>query len=335
MDEDGIIQRYFAPLSASVAGAFGLMDDAATLACPPGQECVVTTDTLIAGVHFLPGDPADDIAAKALGVNLSDLAAKGGDPLVYTLSLALPADVSPRWLERFAAGLSQMQTAHGIALTGGDTTRSPGPLMISITAIGAVPAGKMVRRSGAQPGDRLFVTGTIGDSALGLRLRRGDPDCADWPLDHQARAHLLARYARPRPRTGLAAALRAHAHAAMDISDGLILDAMRLCRASGVRAIIRADKVPLSPAAASLAIAPEWLEVMLTGGDDYELLIAAPPEAADALADASARTGTQGLTAIGEVAEAPAHATRDTPVTILGADGAPLRFARPGYAHFG
>lgn len=335
MDEDGIIQSYFAPLTAGFAGAFGLMDDAAVLSCPQDRECVITTDTLIAAVHFLADDAADDVAAKALGVNLSDLAAKGADPLVYTLSLALPADVTPDWLERFAAGLAQMQTAHGIALTGGDTTRSPGPLMISITAIGTVPAGRMVRRSGAQPGDRLFVTGTIGDSALGLRLRTNDPDCANWPLDAEARAHLLGRYARPRPRIGLAGALREHAHAAMDISDGLLLDATRLCRASGVIATIRADKVPLSPAASILFDDPKWLEVMLTGGDDYELLIAARPEAAEALADAARRAGTQGLTAIGKITEAPADATPDTLVTILGADGAPLHFARPGYTHFG
>lgn len=335
MDEDGIIQSYFAPLAACAAGAFGLMDDAAVLSCPQDHECVITTDTLIAGVHFLPDDAADDIAAKALGVNLSDLAAKGADPLVYTLSLALPADVTPGWLERFAAGLSQMQTIHGIALTGGDTTRSPGPLMISITAIGTVPAGRMVRRAGAQPGDRLFVTGTIGDSSLGLRLRTNDPDCANWPLDAEARAHLLRRYARPCPRTGLAATLRAHAHAAMDISDGLLIDAIRLCRASGVIATIRAQRVPLSPAAAVLSCDPEWLEIMLTGGDDYELLIAAPQEASEALAKAAAQSGTECLTAIGEITEAPTDATPDSLVTILGADGAPLHFARPGYTHFG
>jgi len=335
MDEDGIIQSYFAPLTAGVPGAFGLMDDAAVLSCPQGRECVITTDTLIAAVHFLADDAADDIAAKALGVNLSDLAAKGADPLVYTLSLALPADVTPDWLERFAAGLAHMQTAYGIALTGGDTTRSPGPLMISITAIGTVPSGRMVRRSGAQPGDQLFVTGTIGDAALGLRLRTNDPDCVNWPLDADARAYLLRRYARPRPRTGLAAALREHAHAAMDISDGLILDATRLCRASGVSATIRAEKVPLSPAASILFDDPKWLEVMLTGGDDYELLIAAPKRAAEALADAAWRADTQGLKAIGEITEVPADAAPDTLVTILGADGAPLHFARPGYTHFG
>lgn len=335
MDEDGIIQSYFAPLAAGAAGAFGLSDDAATLACPPGHECVVTTDTLIADVHFLPDDAAGDIAAKALGVNLSDLAAKGADPLVYTLSLALPAEVSPEWLERFATGLAEMQAAHGIALTGGDTTRSPGPLTISITAIGTVPTGRMVRRKGAQPGDRLYVTGTIGSAALGLKLRTGDPDCANWPLDPEARAHLLARYARPRPRTGFAAALREHAHAAMDISDGLVLDTVRLCRASGVSATIRAEKVPLSPAAKKLASHPNWLEVMLTGGDDYELLVAAPPDAADALAAAALQARTDGLTAIGEITAAPMDAPPDSPVTVIGATGAPLRFSRPGYTHFG
>ena len=227
-----------------------------------------------------------------------------------------------------------MQTAYGIALTGGDTTRSPGPLMISITAIGTVPAGQMLRRAGAQPGDRLFVTGTIGDAALGLRLRTDDPDCTNWFLGNEARAHLLARYARPRPRTGMADALRAHAHAAMDISDGLILDATRLCRASGVRATIHADKVPLSPAAAALSGEPKWLELIFTGGDDYELLIAATPEAADALAEAAAQAGAEGLTDIGEVAAAPADTPSDPRVTVIGTDGTPVHFAHSGYTHF-
>ncbi len=334
MDEDGIIQKYFAPLTAGAPGALNLNDDAATLTCPQGRDLVVTADTLIAGVHFLPDDAPSDIAAKALGVNLSDLAAKGADPSVYTLSIALPAEVSPAWLESFADGLAEMQVAYGITLTGGDTTRSPGPLIISITAIGTVPAEQMVRRTGAQPGDRLFVTGTIGDAALGLRLRRDAPSGLNRPLSNEAREHLLRRYARPSPRTGMAAALRAHAHAAMDISDGLILDATRLCRASGLHATIHADKVPLSPAAVALSGEPKLLELILTGGDDYELLIAAPPEAFDALAEAAAQVGAEGLTDIGEVAATPATTTAEPRVTVIGPDGAPLHFAHPGYTHF-
>jgi len=335
MNEDDIIQRYFAPLAAGAPGAYALLDDAAALACPADSELAITTDTLIGGVHFFADDAADDIAAKALGVNLSDLAAKAADPLVYTLSLALPKDVTSDWLGSFAAGLAQMQGEHNIALTGGDTTRSPGPLMISITAIGTVPAGQMVRRAGAQPGDLLYVTGTLGDSALGLRLRSGDKACHDWSLDAEGRSYLLARYARPRPRTGFAAALRAHAHAALDISDGLILDATRLCRASGVTATIHNDRVPLSTASRPLAADPQWLEVILTGGDDYELLIAAPPETTDALARAAAHAGTKGFTNVGEITATSSGDTLATPVTVLDASGAPIRVDRPGYSHFG
>lgn len=330
MNEDEIIRTYFAPLTTHAPGALDLTDDAASLACPPGSEFVVTADSLIAGVHFLPDDRPEDIAVKALAVNLSDLAAKGADPLVYTLSIALPEGVSPDWLAGFADGLAGLQRDHGIALLGGDTTRSPGPLMISITAMGTVPVGSMVRRRGAKPGDLLCVTGTVGDAALGLRLRLGDTATAEWPVGREARAFLIRRYLRPCPRTTLAAGLREHASAALDISDGLVLDATRLCRASGVTALIEADKVPVSQAAAPLAADESWRNMMLTGGDDYELLIAVAPGSLDALSSAAS---TAGLTVIGKLEEKPAAAASKS-VTIVDGQGRPLHFEQTGYTHF-
>ncbi|MFP4537211.1 MAG: thiamine-phosphate kinase [Dichotomicrobium sp.] len=331
MDEDGIIQTYFAPLAAGAEGAFDLTDDAAAIACPNGAELVVTTDALISGIHFLPDDPPADIAAKALGVNLSDLAGKGAEPLAYTLSLSLPDPVSETWLAGFRDGLAAVQDAHGIHLVGGDTTRSPDATMLSITAFGTVPAGRMVRRSTARPGDLLYVTGTIGDAALGLLLVTEDPRGTRWNLDPEAHAFLVSRYRRPAPRTGMASALRGHVSAALDVSDGLLIDTVRLCHASNVTATIRADKVPLSRAARScLAADPDALETILTGGDDYELLLAVPAEKAEAFARAAGAAGTS-LHHIGELA-GPASSL--PPVTVLDPDGTPLHFHRPGYTHF-
>ena len=200
--EDDLIARYFAPL-AGPAG-LGLKDDAALLTPPPGRDLVLTTDALVAGVHFFADDPAGAIARKALRVNLSDLAAKGAAPLGFLLSLALPAGWTADWLEDFARGLGEDARAYDCPLLGGDTVKTPGPLTLSITALGSAPTGGMVARTGVRPGDRLYVSGTIGDAALGLRLRLGQ-----GPLLSEARRlHLLDRYLLPRPRLALAPAMR-------------------------------------------------------------------------------------------------------------------------------
>lgn len=280
-DEDGLIARFLAPLAVH-PGADRLTDDAATLAPAPGAELVLTVDALAAGIHFFPDDPPALIAAKALRVNLSDLAAKGARPLGYLLVLSLPGDWTADWLEGFVAGLAADQAAFGLSLLGGDTIRSPDRLQLSITAVGEVPVGQAVRRKGARAGDRLFVTGSIGDAALGLLLRTEPARAAGWELPPEAAAHLADRYLLPRPRLAAAEAVRTFAHAAMDISDGLVGDLERMCRASGVSAEIDAAAVPLSPAAAAvIARDPAALTTVLTGGDDYELLVAVPPEAAD------------------------------------------------------
>jgi thiamine-monophosphate kinase len=324
--EDRLIARYFAPL-ARHPGAFGLTDDAAVLTPPDGSDLVLTNDTIIAGVHFFADDPADTVTRKALRVNLSDLAAKGAEPAGFLLSLALPPDVPEQWLAAFAQGLQADADRYRCPLLGGDTVRTPGPAVISITAFGLVPRGAMVLRSGAKAGAAVLLTGTIGDAALGLRLRR-DPDAAKrWSLDHPMRQHLLARYLVPEPRNVIADAVRNAASAAMDVSDGLAGDLAKLCRVSGVAAEIEVGRVPLSAAARkAVAAEPALLEAILTGGDDYEIVCTAPRDKVAAFRAACSGAGVT-LTDIGRVAAG--EGTR-----FLTPDGAALTFAHASFSHF-
>jgi thiamine-monophosphate kinase len=320
--EFGRIAQFFRPLAAGFPGALGLADDAAIIEVLRGEELVVTTDAIVAGVHFLPSDPPEDVARKALRVNLSDLAAKGARPLAYTLALALSPDITDDWVARFAAGLADDQAGYGIALAGGDSVSTPGPIWASITAMGLVARGRMVRRSGAKPGDAVFVTGTIGDAALGLAAATGVLDISD-----DDRAALVARYRLPLPRSALAPALCRWAHAAIDVSDGLAADFAHLCRASCVDGTIKAGLVPLSGAARRvLAGDSNRLRDILGGGDDYEILFTAPTESARPLAEAAAAAGVA-LTEIGTIEAGPGRAV------LTGTDGCPLILARPGWSH--
>src|SRR5450432_4788187 len=265
--EDSLISRYFRPL-ATDPGAFGLGDDAAILKAA-GDDIVVTTDAIVEGVHFLSGDPSDTIARKALRVNLSDLAAKGATPAGFVLTLAL-RDADDAWLTAFARGLGSDAGLFGCPLLGGDTVSTPGPGMISITAFGRVPQGRMVHRSGAKPGDRVIVTGTIGDAALGLDVLKHGPLTVALGDDAAARDMLISRYRVPQPKTALAKAVRDHASAAMDVSDGLAGDLAKLCAASAVSAVIDIQSIPLSAAAATLlARSTVGIEMLVSGGDDY------------------------------------------------------------------
>jgi thiamine-monophosphate kinase len=323
--EERLIARYFRPL-ATHPGAFGLADDAAILTPPPDCDLVLTTDGVIAGVHFFPDDRPDTIGCKALRINLSDLAAKGAKPLGFLLSAALPAGIEDRWLAGFVAGLGADAERYQCPLLGGDTDRTPGPLSISIAAFGGVPQGKMVRRSTAKAGDRVVVTGTIGDAALGVLLRR-DTGLADrLRLPESMRSHLRDRYLLPQPRSALAEAVVQHASAAMDVSDGLAGDLAKLCRASGVAAEIDVARVPLSDAArAALAADPALIETVLSGGDDYEILLTLSPEQLAPFGDAAERAGVP-VNEIGRVlAGGGAHFMRG---------GEELKFERPSFSHF-
>jgi thiamine-monophosphate kinase len=321
--EDALIARYFRPV-ATDPGAFGLGDDAAILK-EVGQDIVVTTDAIVEGVHFLPDDPPDTVARKALRVNLSDLAAKGAEPAGFVLTLALRA-TDDDWLTAFARGLGSDANLFGCPLLGGDTVSTPGPLMISITAFGRVPVGRMVHRSGAKPGDRIVVTGTIGDAALGLDILKGGAAAA--VLADDAAAMLVGRYRVPQPRNALAQAVRDHASAAMDVSDGLAGDLAKLCAASGVSAIIDAPSIPLSaPAATLLARGAVGIPAIVSGGDDYEILGAVPENRFEAFAEAAVRAAVP-VASIGTVIAGTLVPK------ILDGQGREIPLPRLSYSHF-
>ncbi len=286
-DEFGQIARLFRPLTQGVAEAFDLLDDAAAIPSRPGYDLVITKDALVEGVHFLPWEGPDLIARKLLRVNLSDLAAKGAEPYGYFLAVAWSPGFD--WPQRlaFAEGLKVDGEAYGIVLLGGDTVSTPGPLTLCVTMLGWVPAGRMVRRGGARLGDLVLVSGTIGDGGLGLMAARGetaDPDGA-----------MARRYRLPEPRLELRDRLRAHAHAAADVSDGLIADAGHIAQASGLGLRLDLDRLPLSPGAAGWlagqADRAEGLRRLASFGDDYEIVCTAAPEVAAGL----------GLTVVGEI----------------------------------
>jgi thiamine-monophosphate kinase len=323
--EERLIAEYFRPL-ATHPGALGLGDDAAVLTPPPGCDLVLTTDGVIAGVHFFPDDPPNTIGRKVLRMNLSDLAAKGAKPVGFLMSVALPAGVEENWLAAFATGVGEDAKRYGCPLFGGDTDCTPGPISVSVAAFGSVPQGKMVRRSTAKPGDCIVVTGTIGDAALGLLLRR-DPAQADrLRLDEAARVYLQKRYLSPEPRNELADAVLHNASAAMDVSDGLAGDLAKLCRASSVAAEIDVAHVPLSDAArAAVSVDPALLVTALSGGDDYEVVLTLSPEKLAAF-HAAARAAGVAAAEIGRVTVGEG--------TCFLRDGSPLRLARSSYSHF-
>ena len=321
--EFDLILRYFAPLSTAEAGAYALLDDAASLAVSPGHELVITKDMMAAGGHFFSHDPPQTLGRKILRANLSDLAAMGATPRAYAMGLALPGDLAPGWLEDFAAGLAEDQAQFGVTLIGGDTIRAPDTLTLSLTAFGEILAGSALRRSGARPGDGIYVSGTIGDAALGLLV-------AKEQLNEIATADkeaLLARYRLPEPRTELGTRLIGVASAAIDISDGLVADLGHVCAASEVGARIEANSIPLSGAAeAACRTTTNLFTNVLTGGDDYELLVCAPPSGDERLLQMASAAQTQ-LRRIGTIMEGAG-------VRVIGPDGDEMNIKRGGYTHF-
>jgi thiamine-monophosphate kinase len=326
--EFALIAEYFAPLSSGFAGAFGLQDDAAVISPAADQDLVVKTDAIVAGVHFHTDDPADLIARKALRVNLSDLAGKGAVARAYMLDLILPKTTTPDWLSAFADGLAADQREFGVHLIGGDTNATPGPLTLAVTAIGEVPKGRMMRRDGANAGDEIFVTGTIGDAALGLKTLRGE--LSGLPLEETN--FLVERYHLPQPPSGVGPMLLDIATATIDVSDGLIADLGHICETSGLGAILRSTDVPVSPSARLvLGRDPGILSTILSGGDDYEILFTAPPPARKAIAEISKSTGVA-ITPIGKMTE-PADG-ETARISVLGADDKILAHPQTGWTHF-
>jgi thiamine-monophosphate kinase len=322
--ESDLIQTYLAPLAQGNPGAFSLLDDAALISPEAGTDLVLSSDPIIAGVHFLASDAPGDIAWKALAVNVSDLAAKGAKPLAYLMTLALPEAPERSWMAAFSDGLQVAQDTFGCWLIGGDTDHTPGPLTVGVTIIGSLPSGTFVRRRGAMAGDHVFVTGTIGDAALGLAIHRNPALFADVLTDGDRRL-LVDRYLRPCPRFGLAGLLRAHASTAMDISDGLLKDLARLAGDLGLA--IELSSVPMSaPVRAVFAEDARVADAILGGGDDYELLAAVPPGHVDAFVQGAGRSGIN-VSNLG-VLEAGSR------LAVLASDGTPIEPRRFGYDHF-
>lgn len=317
--EFDLIAKLLAPLTGGDDRALNLLDDAAVIPSRPGLDTVVSTDTLVAGVHFLMIEPADVVARRLLRVNLSDMAAMGAEPFAYFLNLTLPAEIGDDWLEKFATGLQTDQQQFGLHLFGGDTTRTPGPLTLSVTIFGEVPTGQAVRRSTARAGDLVFVSGTIGDAGLGLpRLRDGEG--GDDPL--------VQRYQLPDPRVSLGASLRDLATAMADVSDGLLADLGHICTASAVAATLDVSVIPVSDAARSaVGGAENDILGLLTSGDDYELVFTVSPEGVDAARHAADTVGTR-ITQIGQMVDGAAA------VTVRDRDGYDITPQMTGYRHF-
>lgn len=327
--ETGLIEAYFAPLARGYAGALKLKDDAGFLDPPPGTSVILTADAIVEGIHYLPGTNPSDIGYKALAVNISDLCAKGADPEAYLLTLALPRSCGDEFLSGLSKGLAKAQDDFSCHLLGGDTVRTDGPVVISITAAGLVPSHEMTHRSGAGEGDSIYVTGSIGDAALGLIAMQEEGGTSAIPdLDDALLSHLKARYLRPGPKIATIPFVRQFASAAMDISDGLIGDFTKLAKASGIGGYIESTKVPLSPAASAwLSADPDMIETVLTGGDDYEVLMTVPEEKCPAF-EAETQKNSLKITKIGEVTSSGRQ------VRVQGADGEAMRFSCSSYDHF-
>jgi thiamine-monophosphate kinase len=322
-----LVARYFAPLARAFPGAYGLLDDAAVISPAPGNDLVLKTDIIVGGIDFPPDSAPNLVARKGLRVNLSDLAAKGAVPRAYLLDLILPNTVDERWIADFAAGLAQDQTEYGIHLIGGDMSSTAGPITVAVTAVGEAPIGRIIRRGGAQRDDTIFITGTIGDAALGLSVLGGALE-----LDGTSSAFLLDRYRLPQPRVALGPQLIGVATAGLDVSDGLVADLRHICEVSGLSAVIAAKSVPLSTAArVAVSADPRRLATALTGGDDYEILFTAPAAAMGRIGELSRLFGVP-ITPIGHMM---ALSGGDRPgVMVLDDLGHRLEFASGGWTHF-
>ncbi|WP_213662592.1 thiamine-phosphate kinase [Stutzerimonas stutzeri] len=313
LGEFELIRHYFAAAACARAGGevvLGIGDDCALLDIPTGEQLAVSTDTLVAGVHF--PDPCDPflLGQRALAVAASDLAAMGATPIGFTLALTLPA-ADALWLAEFARGLDAMARDCSLRLIGGDTTR--GPLCLTVTVFGRVPAGQALVRHGAQVGDLLCVGGVLGEAAGALPLVLGQVEAAADVAEH-----LLARYWSPQPQLALGEALRSRATAALDISDGLLADCGHIAKASGVALQIERDRVPLSEPLRRFAGDAEALRCALAGGDDYVLAFTLPPAELATLQDAQWPVHVIGCVVAGQGVQLVDAAGNELPVSARG-----------------
>lgn len=323
--EFDLIERLFRPLAEGFPGALNLADDAALVPVSPGSRLAVTTDALVAGVHFRTSDPPDLVARKALRVNLSDLAAMGAKPLGLLVAACFPKDADDAWFAQFAKGLAQDKAEFNVPIIGGDTVRTSGPFTLAVTALGEVEEARAFKRSAARVGDAILVSGTIGDGALGLDVLEGRLSS----LFEDEKKYLAERYLLPRPRLELGQALAAcrKVNAGMDVSDGLLADLGHICKASGLGADVEIAKVPLSsPARAAVKADTALMARVLTGGDDYELLLTAPERSVAQIQEIASSLRLT-LTVIGRMREGEG-------VTALDASGAAVPFASSGWRHF-
>ena len=321
-----LIDQRLKPLSSGFDGALNLSDDAALLSCPTGEELVLAKDAIVENVHFLADDPPASIAQKLLRTNLSDLAAMAARPLAYLTALFLPAHISDRWIAEFTSGLSADQQEFGLHLIGGDITSTPGPLSMSCTIIGAVPKGQAILRQGARAGDDVWVSGHLGDAALGLRILQG------LAADEETALILQDRYRRPRPRLSLGLALRGIATSMIDVSDGLLADLDHILDCSKVGAVIEVEALPLSGPARDV---PGAREAALTGGDDYELLFTADPDNRQDLLEISRTLGLP-ITKIGQITDDQIDSSQmsgSRGALVRGGDGQPYTVGRTGWRH--
>ena len=316
--EFDLIREVFAPLCDN-SFALGLLDDAAVIPAEKDTETVISTDTLVADIHFFLDEEPEIIARRLLRVNLSDIASMGGEPSGYFLNLTIPLWIDDKWLVAFADGLRLEQDEFGMTLLGGDTTHTHGPLTMSVTMLGKVPEGCAIRRSTAQPGDVVFVSGTIGDAVLGM---------AQLKLKNGQKNSLIDRYQLPTPRVQLGLRLRKIANAMVDVSDGLISDLGHLCSSSGVGATIEAGVIPISrQARAAIRAGETKLSDLLVGGDDYELVFTTPP-ARQADVGVAAKTAGVTVTKIGKISG------DHNSVRVINPQGTEIVFIQTGFTHF-
>lgn len=325
--EDELIRTYFTPLAKDNIDACGLLDDCAILRPKQGTDLILSTDAIAEGVHFLPIDDAESIGWKALAVSVSDLAAKGAIPLVYQMAISFPEPPTHDFMTGFTKGLSDAQSAFGIKLSGGDCDRRSGPFSVTVTVIGEVPHHGMVTRCGGRVGESLFVSGSLGEAALGLKLRRRDKSSSLWNLEKSETRDLERRYMRPTPRLDIRDILRQYATSAIDISDGLYKDLQHLCSACKCGAEIEISKIPLNPVVQKiLTIDREVINLILSGGDDYEILFSVPDDCIGEVTRMSQSLGTK-VTKIGSL-------TINSNVFVRDANGTPVQVERSGWDHF-